>query len=261
MIFCTAIWRLCTTLNSRGRSGGVTHFLGNSPDFRGKSRPPPPEVAIFWGQADDGAGQLGGRGQLARGLQSESPDLGTGLLCSRLCENLKRGPEKSTSHLSEHLRDAHDAGGWVGVDSTGNVLAEEVMNSQHGVAPKTFAEAFGGCQVAQGVDEDRHEALRHFDYLGVAQRTAGERLATGSAGIFAKVEPEGDSALPGLEHGRVIISVPADTTNLDGVLGAGWKGRDQNQGEYPKAHGEVLPFIARDSSDGQVVVEFGIQRW
>lgn len=64
-----------------------------------------------------------------------------------------------------------------------------VVDPQDRIAAVALAEAQGGGQVVEGVDEDRYEGRAGLRDPGVAERTAREVLAAPSAGVLAEVDP------------------------------------------------------------------------
>lgn len=91
--------------------------------------------------------------------------------------------------LLEQLGDGNPASDLVAVKSAADVVALEVVHTQHGITAVVFFEALGRLQVLKRVDKDRDKLAGLLDNLVVAQRTACKMLAARSSRVFAKVQP------------------------------------------------------------------------
>lgn len=82
------------------------------------------------------------------------------------------------------------AGDPISIEATAYIVPLKIEDAQYGIAAKVLSEPLGHGLVVERIDEERHKLLSGSGYSGVTQRTAGEILTTGSAGVFSKLDPE-----------------------------------------------------------------------
>ncbi len=94
--------------------------------------------------------------------------------------------------------------------------------------------------VVEGIDKNRHESLAGCDHLFVAQRTAGEGLATRSARVLTEMNPKGLVLLLSDFQGLGIIFLPNDFTDSHGRIAPARNDHQDQEDKNFALHAENL---------------------